>query len=409
MATDEAISDSPAKPMASKAAATPPTQQQQEKPHEDESHLERNHHTGSYQPYFQNHQHNHQHKHQPNQERRTVANSELELSTDTDDDSMVGEPDSSNTIGHQLHPHQTLRQHSDSGSSSTGPLLQWDTVVEALGEASPANRDRVLHVVKQLLAENAAYARECSRLRQQLQLEQQPKVLEHSQRMPLMDDEHDLEHNDEATNGRGCGCHPGTVVSFEQRRSRSPCDRIGTPTQAATPPTVAAVVNDAVPTPAVIVAPSKPPSLVAEAATVVPAMPAQPAEQPIVIRMPLKKSLLAACKADAENDAAKALAAAALVRSTSLLSNGSTGATSGAEDSNSRSSISGSSRDCDDRGIGSPLAVIKSEQSSSLDEDDDDDEEEEEDEEEQEEGGGGERVRAQKQPQPMVDVPIKVQ
>lgn len=73
-----------------------------------------------------------------------TANAELELSTDTDDDSLVGEPDSSN--------HNPM----------------WDSTVEALKDTPAPDRDRVLQVVKQLLAENASYAAECSRLRQEL-------------------------------------------------------------------------------------------------------------------------------------------------------------------------------------------------------------------------------------------------
>lgn len=80
------------------------------------------------------------------------GNSELELSTDTDDDSLVGEPDSSNNIN----------------SNSISPLLQWDNVVEALTDASDVIRTRVLNVVKQLFAQNSTLHRECNHLRQQL-------------------------------------------------------------------------------------------------------------------------------------------------------------------------------------------------------------------------------------------------
>lgn len=73
-----------------------------------------------------------------------TTNSELELSTDTDDDSLVGEPDSSNN----------------------NPA--WDSTVEALKDTAAPDRDRVLQVVKQLLADNASYASECCRLRQEL-------------------------------------------------------------------------------------------------------------------------------------------------------------------------------------------------------------------------------------------------
>lgn len=72
------------------------------------------------------------------------SNSELELSTDTDDDSLVGEPDSSN--------HNPI----------------WDSTVDALKDTPAPDRDRVLQVVKQLLADNASYAAECSRLRLEL-------------------------------------------------------------------------------------------------------------------------------------------------------------------------------------------------------------------------------------------------
>lgn len=80
---------------------------------------------------------NHHHK-------KITINSELELSTDTDDDSIIGEPDSSN--------HNPI----------------WDNTVDALKDTPKPDRDRVLDVVKQLLAENASYAAECAQLRQEL-------------------------------------------------------------------------------------------------------------------------------------------------------------------------------------------------------------------------------------------------
>lgn len=59
-----------------------------------------------------------------------LNNSEFELSTDTDDDSLAGEADSSNNIA---------------------PL---EIAVEALKDTKPQERDRVLHIIKMLLHEN---------------------------------------------------------------------------------------------------------------------------------------------------------------------------------------------------------------------------------------------------------------
>lgn len=74
----------------------------------------------------------------------TTANSELELSTDTDDDSLVGEPDSSNNSA------------------------SWDMAVEALKDTRQPEREKVLHIIKLLVTENAQFSVENAKLRQEL-------------------------------------------------------------------------------------------------------------------------------------------------------------------------------------------------------------------------------------------------
>lgn len=79
-----------------------------------------------------------------NANNNTTANSELELSTDTDDDSLVGEPDSSNNSA------------------------SWDMAVEALKDTRQQEREKVLHIIKLLVTENAQFSVENAKLRQEL-------------------------------------------------------------------------------------------------------------------------------------------------------------------------------------------------------------------------------------------------
>lgn len=73
-----------------------------------------------------------------------LNNSEFELSTDTDDDSLAGEADSSN---------------------NTAPL---DIAIEALKDTRPQDRDKVLHIIKMLLHENIQMTLKHNKLLQEL-------------------------------------------------------------------------------------------------------------------------------------------------------------------------------------------------------------------------------------------------
>lgn len=73
-----------------------------------------------------------------------ATNSELELSTDTDDDSLAGEADSSNNIA-------TL-----------------DIAIEALKDTRQQERDKVLAIIKALLSENIQMNMKNAKLRQEL-------------------------------------------------------------------------------------------------------------------------------------------------------------------------------------------------------------------------------------------------
>lgn len=98
-------------------------------------------------------------------------NSEFELSTDTDDDSLNGEPDSSNM---------------------TSP---WEIAVDALKDTSPEDREKVMHIIKVLIQENAQlrqYGIENARLLQELRsreeqlAELQQKLQEHRRQLSLL-------------------------------------------------------------------------------------------------------------------------------------------------------------------------------------------------------------------------------
>lgn len=73
-----------------------------------------------------------------------IHNSEFELSTDTDDDSIAGEADSSNNLA---------------------PL---DIAIEALKDTRPKDRDRVLHLIKMLISENVQLGLRNEKLMQEL-------------------------------------------------------------------------------------------------------------------------------------------------------------------------------------------------------------------------------------------------
>lgn len=73
-----------------------------------------------------------------------TGNSEFELSTDTDDDSLAGEADSSATIA---------------------PL---DIAIEALKDSRPQDRDKVLNIIKMLLNENLQIGIKNAKLKQEL-------------------------------------------------------------------------------------------------------------------------------------------------------------------------------------------------------------------------------------------------
>lgn len=73
-----------------------------------------------------------------------LNNSEFELSTDTDDDSLAGEADSSNNIA---------------------PL---EIAIEALKDTRPQDRDRVLHIIKMLLQENVQMTFKNNKLLQEI-------------------------------------------------------------------------------------------------------------------------------------------------------------------------------------------------------------------------------------------------
>lgn len=82
--------------------------------------------------------------HQHHKTNGVAGSSEFELSTDTDDDSLVGEADSSNNIA-------TL-----------------DIAIEALKDTRPQERDKVLGIIKALLADNIQANVKNAKLKQEL-------------------------------------------------------------------------------------------------------------------------------------------------------------------------------------------------------------------------------------------------
>lgn len=89
-----------------------------------------------------------------------VGNSEFELSTDTDDDSLIGEPDSSNNSA------------------------SWDIAVEALKDTRPQDRDKVLQLIKMLVNENTQYSHENAKLVEEIRRkdDQIAELINHQQR-----------------------------------------------------------------------------------------------------------------------------------------------------------------------------------------------------------------------------------
>lgn len=94
--------------------------------------------------YHSSHHHNHHHNHSHHKTNGIAGNSEFELSTDTDDDSLTGEADSSNNIA-------TL-----------------DIAIEALKDTRPQERDKVLGIIKTLLSDNIQVTARYTKLKQEL-------------------------------------------------------------------------------------------------------------------------------------------------------------------------------------------------------------------------------------------------